>query len=423
MPIIYNESLGEYQLVETDGTVISGVPNLNYSPTPGSLSLNPSTSKTRTKTKTMNACPDVFIRKQNVKTPGLNIGAIMRTRKVTGDIGIEIEVEGKNLPKVSGGPFGSFKQELIPPQWAYHHDGSLRGLENAEYVLKKPIKFSEVKYAIDTLWDMFAKAGSKLDDSNRTSIHIHLNAQSWHLNRVCAFAALYFSLEELLTEWCGDHRVGNLFCLRAKDAPGIVSKLKDFIVTDGQYPLSEGLHYGGLNVHALCKYGSLEIRALRGCTDPNTIMDWVAILQKLYDLSGEYKDPRAICENFSGEGPMAYLFTALGPKAQVIKDGVKWDNQRIMESLYEGIRLAQDLCYCRDWSDYHPVNIAPDPFNRDPVKIAAELAQSQSAGVPLGAPPVGWNTTQEPLEPSSPEDDDWIEEYLNDIDDDEDEDG
>lgn len=379
---------------------------------------------------------DVFIRKNSTNKPGLNIASLMRSKIVTGDIGIEIEVEGNKFPKGNGGIGGSVHPELIPGKWAYHHDGSLRGNDNAEYVLKKPIKFADVPKAVQSLWDMFDSYGSKLDDSNRTSVHIHLNAQNWHLNRLCSFAALYFSLEEILTEWCGDHRVGNLFCLRGKDAPAIISELKSFIENDGEYPLREGLHYGGLNVHALYKFGSLEIRALRGCTDAQTILDWVSILERLYKLSGEYKDPRGICEGFSGEGPIAYLSSILGDKFQTVKDGINWDNQRIMESMYEGIRLAQDLCYCREWSEYNPVDVAPDPFQRDPKKVAESLTDTvyqsleqqyfqTAASQPAILPPMpaSWTTfisepenTLNGEDPEESDDDDWFVDIEDDID-------
>jgi hypothetical protein len=54
----------------------------------------------------------------------------------------------------------------------------------------------------------------------------------------------------------------------------------------------------------------------------------------------------------------------LGDRGPVVKEAISWDNQRIMESMYDGIRLAQDLCYCRDWSLYQPVHIERDPFGR-----------------------------------------------------------
>ena len=196
---------------------------------------------------------------------------------------------------------------------------------------------------------MFEKYGTKLDDSNRTSVHVHLNAQGWHLNQL-SFLALYFSVEEILTQWCGDHRVGNLFCLRSKDATAIVAQIRDFIASDGARHPSQGMHYAGLNCHSLTKHGSVEIRSLRGVTEPQTIKTWVGILQRMYEMSADYKDPRLVIEGFSGSGPLDYLSSILGPYTETIVQGTGFDHQQIMSSMYEGVRLAQDLCYCRDWS-------------------------------------------------------------------------
>lgn len=295
----------------------------------------------------------VFVFADGSQIHGRDISALLGKSLTPGDVGIEIEVEGNK-----------FKKEDIPHPWAYKHDGSLRGKDNAEYILRRPIKFEEVPAAIGTLWQMFSDYGSVLDDSNRTSVHVHLNVQRFHKNRLCSFAALYFCVEEILTEWCGEHRVGNLFCLRAKDAPAIVYHLKKFLLEGPAWNLSENLHYAAFNIHALVKFGSIEIRTLRGVKDPGIIMAWVSILERLYKLSEEYPDPRAICESFSGEGPFEFLRKLLGDKHDLVMSGISYNGQQIMEAMYTGIRLAQDLCYCRDWTLYKPVDSRKDPFGR-----------------------------------------------------------
>lgn len=302
----------------------------------------------------------VFVSKSSEARPGPNICNLLARTEKKGDIGIEIEVEGNKFPKDTS----NSQLALIPKEWKYTKDGSLRGQDNAEYVLREPIKFEEVPGAVTELWDMFSKYGSVLDESNRTSVHVHLNVGRWHLNRLTSFLAMYFAVEEILTEWCGEHRVGNLFCLRAKDAPAIVTTLKRFIQQDGAVELPSSLHYAGLNANAIMKFGSLEIRSLRGCTDPQHILDWVAVLERIYNLSADFADPRALVDSFSGNGPLAFYDMILGDRGPVVKESITWDNQRIMESMYDGIRLAQDLCYCRDWSLYRPVEIQRDPFGR-----------------------------------------------------------
>ncbi len=287
-------------------------------------------------------------------------------KEQTGDIGIEVEVEGNRFPKHEYEGHSAVDPEKIPKVWVYHKDGSLRGADNAEYVLKKPIKFADVPKTVGDLWQMFSDYGTVLDDSNRTSVHVHLNVQKWFLPRLCTFLGMYFSVEEILTQWAGEHRVGNLFCLRAKDAPGIITDIKEFLKQGGTRSFGSGMHYAGLNVSSLGRFGSVEIRALRGATEAQTIIDWVNVLQRLYELSGEFTDPRNLVSGFSGEGAMGYFQRVFGEYSNLVREGSGMTTSQITESLYEGIRFAQDLCYCREWAELELVDPADDPFNRSP---------------------------------------------------------
>lgn len=295
---------------------------------------------------------------------GFDVGSIFDHSATKGDIGIEIEVEGNKFPKHAFEGKAPVDPEYIPKVWKYHKDGSLRGLDNAEYVFAKPLTFDEVPDSISSLWSMFESYGTKLDVSNRTSIHVHLNVQRWHLNRLCTFMAMYFSLEEILTQWCGEHRVGNLFCLRAKDAPGIITALKKFLKTGDTNHITEGLHYAGFNAHALTKFGSIEIRTLRGCQDPTVILQWVQILRALYETSAEFHDPRELMQDFSGNGTDYYFKRLLGESAEIVRNGVSMNSSEFDASIYDGIHIAQDLTYCRDWSLYKPLDATKNPFGR-----------------------------------------------------------
>jgi hypothetical protein len=316
-----------------------------------------------------------FVEKNISKKVGFNIGVILNSKNpVKGKVGIEIEVEGNKFPKPPGCD-GSHTKVPMPGlnYWSYVHDGSLRGKDNAEYVLSKPIEFGEADKALKQLFTALNEYGSVIDESNRTSVHVHLNCQEFHLNRLATFMALWFTFEEILTQWCGEHRVGNLFCLRSRDATAIISHLRKFLKSDGKYELSDHLHYAGLNANALRKFGSLEIRTMRGVNNPDVIRDWIEILQRLYEYSASIPDPRDVCGLFSGQGPLQMFYTVLGDKALTVRSGLDWDDNQVRDSMFTGIRLAQDLCYCRDWDLYKPQELKPDPFNRDTKKIAKKL--------------------------------------------------
>lgn len=365
---------------------------------------------------------EVFLHKRPKKSKGFALQDSRGLIPTSGDIGIEIEVEGKNLPGVS------FNNSVLPSMWAYHHDGSLRGEENGEYVLKSPILFDEVKDALVKLWECFEDCKTKIDDSHRTSVHVHLNVQKFHTNRLVSLMALYIVFEEILTAWCGEYRVGNLFCLRAKDAPGIIQRIIEYARKDFKGQVADGLHYSGMNLNALSKYGSLEFRTLRGTQDVDTILKWCTILRRLYDLSGEFKDPREIMYLFSAEGPVSFYQTILGDCWGWITGEIPFAEKEIRDSMYEGVRLAQDICYCRNWSEFEEVVLSKDPFGRSSASVAqqmdeiAEIIQINQQTLeqwnevfpelpsPLGGPslmPVhgGINTFEYPQGPEEIEDD------------------
>lgn len=326
------------------------------------------------------------------------IAVLLNRRSVTdGDIGLEIEVEGNQFPKSEDyydeeDEYHDESHPLIPSEWMYVHDGSLRGQDNAEYVFQEPLPFSAVPSALTNLWSMFEAFGSVLDESNRTSVHVHLNATNFHLNRVCSFVALYVAVEEVLTSWCGDHRVGNLFCLRAKDAPAILSKARSFVCTGNPMYLDDGLHYSGLNLHSLTKHGSIEIRAMRGVRDPEIIQTWVDILERIYRLSADHEDPRTICEMYSGGGSESFLRYVLGNNADRVMAECGMSAGQVYESVRQGIRMAQRLCYCRDWSSFKVITIDPDPFGRKAKKSSSvmEIALSMSGNSVPSAPSPGF---------------------------------
>ena len=60
---------------------------------------------------------------------------LSRGKRTDGDVGIEIEVEGRRLP-------------ITEKYWRMEKDGSLRGPENMEYVLDRPMSLKDAKKAL-----------------------------------------------------------------------------------------------------------------------------------------------------------------------------------------------------------------------------------------------------------------------------------
>lgn len=254
--------------------------------------------------------------------------------QTNGLVGIEIEVEGRRLP------------EAIGSYWKREHDGSLRG-ESAEYVLKKPVALDKVEKALGVLTAAYKKNNTEVNnESPRTGVHVHVNVQDLDMVKVFNMITLYHALEELMVRFCGKGREGNLFCLRMKDAEFLAEfYLQALQNREWGILATDEIRYASLNVTALHKFGSLEFRSMRGTDDFGLIQTWVDMLVKLKEAAELYQDPVAIVESLSRDGEMHFLETVLG--AELAQQVIAPDAE---ESIREGIRSIQNICYDVDWA-------------------------------------------------------------------------
>lgn len=253
--------------------------------------------------------------------------------KQSGEVGIEVEAEGQNLPRqrVKG--------------WRCIEDGSLRG-ESREYVLEQPVPRANVLGFLEILKAAYAREGTIIQDSFRTSVHVHVNVQEMPIVQWYNYITLYLVFEEMLTEFCGPTRVGNLFCLRAQDAEYMLDMLQQSAVRKEWHRLvHDNLRYAALNIKATGTYGSLEFRSMRGTEDIHLINNWVNILLSLKDAATRYKDPREIVEDMSLCGPNGFFNKNLGKYPFLYRN-------RHAQSILDGARRIQDLAYCVDWGTW-----------------------------------------------------------------------
>ena len=253
----------------------------------------------------------------------------IHTKPQDGEVGIEIETEG------------SFCPEINVNGWKTEDDGSLRGYENAEYVLKKPVYRDAVRGALLKLSKMWKHHGAIFSpDCPRTGVHVHINCQEMSFTQLVNFYCLYIILEDLLIKYCGPLREGNLFCLRTRDAEYTIKRLLD-VINSGDWKLLtlEDIRYSSANLCALPKYGSLEFRALRGTTDVNEIQTWILILLKLKDASLKFEKARNIISTFSQEGGGAFLYNILGEYSELVEC---YNMDKLIRS---GVRRIQQVAH------------------------------------------------------------------------------
>ena len=270
----------------------------------------------------------------------------------SGDIGIEIEVEGKRIP--------TDLQDKAYKLWTITGDNSLRG--GYEYVLRNPVKRNDVRSAIDLLIGEFKRCDSKINDSVRAGVHVHINVQELYVVEVVNLMCLYYIFEECLVDYCGESRVGNLFCLRVKDAKYMLKCLINILQSKRMSELdSDDIRYASMNLKALRRYGSIEFRSMRTPTDLSLIELWCNILIKLRDKAVVFNNPtEVIAEAQKGLDSFAsFVFEDMYD--ELFKGD--FDVSKLKHGLYN----AQDIAYCTSWVGYDKASV--NPFKRDGVKL------------------------------------------------------
>lgn len=202
-----------------------------------------------------------------------------------GDVGIEIELEGKRVD--TGCSF-------INKYWNVVGDGSLN-YNGMEFVLKRPISIKSAHIPLKYLQKSFDESGAKIVDSIRCGCHVHVNVQQLTVSQMFTFVCLYLAFEDVLVDLCGEGRQGNLFCLRMKDAEGLLEYITESISRNNLNILSTtNIRYASLNLSSLSKYGSLEFRAMKGDTNFKRIEAWAKTLVNLREIAVSIGSPKEL---------------------------------------------------------------------------------------------------------------------------------
>lgn len=262
-----------------------------------------------------------------------------------GKLGIEIEVEGLNLPRPARKEFNKF--------WVIEHDGSLKGADNAEYVSKGALPRDGVVRALQLLNDEYVLNNSRVDESIRAGIHVHLNVQDKTPLELMTFLTTYFIMENYFVHWCGKGRVGNHFCLRAEDAEFLVNQLVKVGQTkDWRHVNTEDVRYSAMNLLSLFKYGSVEFRSMQGTRNLDKVLTWVDLILQLERGAKQFKNPREVIQGLSDfNGPENFSRFVMG---DMFKEFEKFD-----VDIIKSMRYIQPLAFLVDWEAFTKEKINP----------------------------------------------------------------
>lgn len=277
----------------------------------------------------------------------------MHGSKQDGEIGLEIEAEGMNL----------FTTPIS--WWVTHPDGSLRAVKDhppIEYVLRKPVSREDVPKALSYLTKKLKESGSSIVESHRTSVHVHVNCQDLTIKQIYQYWCMYTIFEEMLVDFSGPDRPGNLFCLSTKQAEYAVNCLEQAIQTENfNEVFSDNLRYTSCNTASLGKFGSLEFRSMRGTVDQGLIQVWVDLLVLLRDKALDYPCPRSIVEDYTRLGPDAFLMKTFSTRPDIRAIFLSRPLVERNKSMWEGLRLMKDVAYAITWDKRIPEDKKKEP--------------------------------------------------------------
>lgn len=249
--------------------------------------------------------------------------------------GLELELEGLNVAM----------QDVACRGWNRKYDGSLRG-EAIEYVSAGPKTLDDTKKMVTELFEKFKENNVKLKDSIRTSTHVHLNFSDKIIKSVVNFFALFTLLEEVLQYYSGEDRKGNLFCISSREAEGIVGILAAAVgkCNFGAFA-GDRYKYAACNLSTLYKFGTVEIRTMKGATSAEHVNAWVDILNDMYEYSLKMKSPASLVDDLSILGAEGLMQTIFSPAN--FKELMKYFPKvaTLHYSLMEGARLIQVFAY------------------------------------------------------------------------------
>jgi len=250
--------------------------------------------------------------------------------KKAGEIGIEIEIEGDRLGVDCS------------PKWVHHQDQSLRG-NSAEFVLRNPVKRENVDPYLEYLQNLMKENNTRIKITGRSGVHVHVNCQQDDLNSLMNFMSLYLIFEEVLINWCGKDRIGNLFCLSAKDAEATVLLLQRMMRDGSYYHIKQlperNYKYSAMNLCSLRKFGSLEFRCMSTTKNFADIGTWVKMLLAVKDASKEFANPAAMVAEVSGDGEYRFAKRIFGDLAELL------DCPDFEDKVREGARIVQNYAF------------------------------------------------------------------------------
>lgn len=262
-------------------------------------------------------------------------------------VGLELEAEG-----ITSDHWMMFLGEEenggMPTGWHCTGDGSLRN-EGREFLLSTPVCGRTLFNRINNLCkflDRFEKyQGTPITHNMRTSLHVHLNFSNKTKSDVFAFVVMYLIFEKILARYCGKSRSESPFSVPIYKTVPTFEQIESYFIYNA-WKSDERHKYAALNLAALGKYGTLEVRLHGGTQDKDEIIKWINILFCLIQAGEKYLKKgklQRLPQLISSQNMIPFAINVFGEYWTYLRE--VGGTQQLGEDILNGVRVCQDLIY------------------------------------------------------------------------------
>lgn len=218
------------------------------------------------------------------------------------------------------------------------HDHSLR---NNGYEYKTlPHNKKETLELFDYLHKQLKIGDPKLQFSERTSIHVHVNCRPYEIGTLRNLVLTYALLEPLFFSFVGDGRKNNIFCV-----PLNFTFLPEVYKKDVAQMHKLWHKYTAFNILPLSAgnqseqgLGTIEYRHLYGTKDRKIFEKWLTALEEFHTFFFNYPEFQLLHELQKGKTPATIASLCLSTLA---KDYSTTELNKMMENTLLDVKLAQ----------------------------------------------------------------------------------
>jgi hypothetical protein len=258
--------------------------------------------------------------------------------------GVELEFEGCEVSDMD-------VVSMMKRGWKGKPDHSLRE-GGWEWVLTYPLSDSYLRGAVTYAMDMAARR--KYLVSVRTGLHAHTDALDMNLNQYKMQMLLYSLIEPAIYRYAGCDRDENVHCLPWYSASdGSLAASEVYNSTEETFPgaLRGDFRYGGLNLLATRKFGSVEWRHMKATLEPQKVMEWISITHRIKEAAIRLAGQPILDMVMSN--PRAVLQEVLREQAEVLwYNGIEQECAKIgVQTMIDVVHRAGPKYVNYDWED------------------------------------------------------------------------